>query len=137
MSITQKQQMAVIMGGMFAAFFMLLGYITDHTSVGGAFEIAGNLGKLEAVNFSFDIEERYTIWSGLTGGFFLALSYFGTAHSLGVAHHPETHRGVSQDNPVEPLTVGGEIRNWMGSAANAVSSAVSVGGVVVAAMKAW
>lgn len=80
-SITQKQQMAVIMAGMFAAFFVILGYIGDHTSFGGAMEIAGNLGKLEAVNFSTDAGERYTIWSGLAGGFFLALSYFGTDQS--------------------------------------------------------
>jgi Na+/proline symporter len=80
-SITQKQQMAVIMGGMFAAFFMIIGYISDHTTLGGALEIAGNLGKLEVVNLSFDITERYTIWSGITGGFFLALSYFGTDQS--------------------------------------------------------
>ncbi|MEO9871087.1 sodium:solute symporter family protein [Ekhidna sp.] len=80
-SITQKQQMAVIMAGMFAAFFMIIGYINDHTTFGGALEIAGNLGKLEAVNFSTDAGERYTIWSGLTGGFFLALSYFGTDQS--------------------------------------------------------
>ncbi|MEP0986596.1 sodium:solute symporter [Ekhidna sp.] len=80
-SITQKQQMAVIMAGMFAAFFMIIGYINDHTTFSGALEIAGNLGKLEAVNFSTDAGERYTIWSGLTGGFFLALSYFGTDQS--------------------------------------------------------
>lgn len=80
-SITQKQQMAVIMAGMFAAFFVTLGYIGDHTSFGGALEIAGNLGKLEAVNFSMDAGERYTIWSGLAGGFFLQLSYFGTDQS--------------------------------------------------------
>ena len=80
-SITQKQQMAVIMAGMFAAFFMIVGYIGDHTSFSGALEIAGNLGKLEAVNFSLDAGERYTIWSGLAGGFFLQLSYFGTDQS--------------------------------------------------------
>lgn len=80
-SITQKQQMAVIMAGMFAAFFVILGYIGDHTSFGGALEIAGSLGKLEAVNFSMDAGERYTIWSGLAGGFFLQLSYFGTDQS--------------------------------------------------------
>ncbi len=80
-SITQKQQMAVIMAGMFAAFFVIIGYINDHTSFSGALEIAGNLGKLEAVNFSLDAGERYTIWSGLAGGFFLQLSYFGTDQS--------------------------------------------------------
>lgn len=98
-SITQKQQMAVIMGGMFAAFFMIIGYISDHTTFGGALEIAGNLGKLEAVNLSFDITERYTIWSGLTGGFFLALSYFGTDQSqvqryLGGSNASESRMGL-------------------------------------------
>lgn len=98
-SITQKQQMGVIMAGMFAAFFMILGYIGDHTSFAGALKIAGNLGKLEAVNFSFDPGERYTIWSGLTGGFFLALSYFGTDQSqvqryLGGTNAAESRMGL-------------------------------------------
>lgn len=98
-SITQKQQMAVIMAGMFAAFFMIIGFIGDHTSFGGALEIAGNLGKLEAVNFSTDAGERYTIWSGLTGGFFLALSYFGTDQSqvqryLGGSSAAESRMGL-------------------------------------------
>lgn len=98
-SITQKQQMGVIMGGMFAAFFMIIGYIGDHTTFGGALEIAGNLGKLEAVNFSTDAGERYTIWSGLTGGFFLALSYFGTDQSqvqryLGGSSATESRMGL-------------------------------------------
>lgn len=98
-SITQKQQMAVIMGGMCVAFFMLVGYITDHTTFGGALEIAGNLGKLEVVNLEFDITERYTIWSGLTGGFFLMLSYFGTDQSqvqryLGGSNVSESRMGL-------------------------------------------
>lgn len=98
-SITQKQQMGVIMAGMFAAFFMIIGYINDHTTFGGALEIAGNLGKLEAVNMSFDFTERYTIWSGLTGGFFLALSYFGTDQSqvqryLGGSSASESRMGL-------------------------------------------
>ncbi|WP_425392546.1 sodium:solute symporter [Ekhidna sp.] len=98
-SITQKQQMFVIMAGMFAAFFMIINYINDFTSFGGALEIAGNLGKLEAVNFSTDAGERYTIWSGLTGGFFLALSYFGTDQSqvqryLGGSSAAESRMGL-------------------------------------------
>ncbi len=98
-SITQKQQMAVIMGGMFAAFFMIVGYISDHTTFGGALEIAGNLGKLEVVNLEFDLTERYTIWSGLTGGFFLSLSYFGTDQSqvqryLGGTNASESRMGL-------------------------------------------
>ncbi|MEQ9305129.1 MAG: sodium:solute symporter, partial [Marinoscillum sp.] len=98
-SITQKQQMAVIMVGMFAAFFVIINYINDYTTFGGALEIAGNLGKLEAVNFSTDAGERYTIWSGLTGGFFLALSYFGTDQSqvqryLGGSSAAESRMGL-------------------------------------------
>lgn len=80
-SITQKQQMAVIMGGMFIAFVIIISYITDFTSIQNAMTMAGSLGKLKAVNFSMDAGERYTIWSGLAGGFFLALSYFGTDQS--------------------------------------------------------
>ncbi|WP_420318057.1 sodium:solute symporter [Ekhidna sp.] len=98
-SITQKQQMFVIMAGMFAAFFVIINYINDFTSFGGALEIAGNLGKLEAVNFSTDAGERYTIWSGLIGGFFLALSYFGTDQSqvqryLGGSSAAESRMGL-------------------------------------------
>ncbi len=98
-SITQKQQMAVILAGMFAAFFMIVGYISDHTTFGGALEIAGNLGKLEVVNLEFDITERYTIWSGLAGGFFLALAYFGTDQSqvqryIGGANVSESRMGL-------------------------------------------
>lgn len=98
-SITQKQQMAVIMGGMFVTFFIMLAYISAHTSLGGAFQIAGVLGKMEAVNLDFDFSERYTIWSGLAGGFFLALSYFGTDQSqvqryLGGASATESRMGL-------------------------------------------
>lgn len=98
-SITQKQQMAVIMFGMFAAFFVIIRYIGDHATFGEALTIAGSLGKLEAVNLSFDAGERYTLWSGLTGGFFLALSYFGTDQSqvqryLGGASAAESRMGL-------------------------------------------
>lgn len=98
-SITQKQQMAVILVGMFAAFFVLISYIQDHTTFAGALEIAGNLGKLEVVNLEFDITERYTIWSGLAGGFFLALAYFGTDQSqvqryIGGANASESRMGL-------------------------------------------
>ncbi len=80
-SITQKQQMAVIMGGMFFAFFMLISYIGDHVSFTDAFSIAGALNKTQAVDFDINFEKRYTFWSGMTGGLFLALSYFGTDQS--------------------------------------------------------
>ncbi|MEX2336101.1 MAG: sodium:solute symporter [Fulvivirga sp.] len=80
-SITQKYQMAVIMGGMFIAFFMIIDHLPDYLSFSNAIHIAGKMGKLEAVDFSLDPEKRYTIWTGLTGGLFLALSYFGTDQS--------------------------------------------------------
>ncbi|MGD1841811.1 MAG: sodium:solute symporter [Thermonemataceae bacterium] len=82
-SLTQKQQMTVIMLGMFIAFFMLLNQITEKVSLQEAFDIAGYMNKLEVIDtsFSFDNEHRYTLWSGLLGGFFLFMSYFGTDQS--------------------------------------------------------
>ena len=72
-SLTQKWQMAVIFGGMITAFIILLSKLPDHAT-----SIAGAMGKLQAVNYAPDAQVRYTFWSGLLGGFFLSLSYFGT-----------------------------------------------------------
>jgi SSS family transporter len=80
-SITQKQQMAVIMLGMFFAFGMIIYYISEFISFGDAVGVASALDKTQAVDFDFNIEKRYTFWSGITGGLFLALSYFGTDQS--------------------------------------------------------
>jgi len=80
-SITQKWQMAVIMGGMFFAFYMVLDYLAPRFTFLEALQFAGVNGKMEIVNFDLNMESRYTIWSGLTGGMFLALSYFGTDQS--------------------------------------------------------
>ncbi len=80
-SITGKWQMAVILLGMAVAFGMIIYRLPPDLSLGNAFRIAGTMGKLNAVNFSFDLSQRYTFWSGLLGGFFLALSYFGTDQS--------------------------------------------------------
>ncbi|MBW8050356.1 MAG: sodium:solute symporter [Cytophagales bacterium] len=80
-SLTQKWQMAIIMIGMFVAFFMIIYKLPEYVSFGDAVRVAGIMGKLEVVNFSFDLNERYTFWSGITGGLFLALSYFGTDQS--------------------------------------------------------
>ena len=80
-SVTQKQQMAVIFFGMFIAFLLILNYLPLDVSMTDAFEIAGATGKMDILDFSFDFENRYTIWSGLIGGTFLALSYFGTDQS--------------------------------------------------------
>jgi Na+/proline symporter len=73
--------MAVIFGGMVTAFFVLLAKLPADLGFGGATHLAGALGKLEAVDFSLDPSKRYTLWSGLFGGLFLSLSYFGTDQS--------------------------------------------------------
>lgn len=80
-SVTQKQQMAVIMGGMLIAFLIILNYLPLDISMDKALDIAGANGKMEILDFSFDFENRYTFWSGIIGGSFLALSYFGTDQS--------------------------------------------------------
>ena len=80
-SHTQKWQMAVILAGMGVAFGMILHRLPPDFSFLQAVAVAGKMGKLQAVDFSFDFQKRYTFWSGLLGGFFLALSYFGTDQS--------------------------------------------------------
>lgn len=80
-NVTQKQQMFVIMSGMFITFFLILNYLPNDMTFTSALHIAGANDKMNIVDFSFDPEEKYTIWSGLTGGFFLALAYFGTDQS--------------------------------------------------------
>lgn len=72
-NLTQKWQMGVIFAGMMTAFGVLLARLPDDAT-----EIAGAMGKLQAVDFSLDPNKRYTFWSGLLGGLFLSLSYFGT-----------------------------------------------------------
>ncbi len=76
-SLTQKGQLAVIFVGMGAALGTLVYRLPADVSVVDAVRVAGKLGRLEAVSFSFDPRQRYTVWSGVFGGFFLALSYFG------------------------------------------------------------
>jgi len=80
-SVTQKQQMFVIMTGMFIAFFFILGYLPADITFTKALKIAGASDKLNILDFSFDPRSRYTFWSGITGGMFLALAYFGTDQS--------------------------------------------------------
>ncbi len=80
-NVTQKQQMFVIMTGMFITFFLILYMLPNDMSVSNALHIAGANDKMNILDFSFDPESRYTFWSGITGGFFLMLSYFGTDQS--------------------------------------------------------
>ncbi|MDA1210397.1 MAG: sodium:solute symporter [Bacteroidetes bacterium] len=80
-NITQKQQMGVIFGGMFLAFLMLLNFLPLEVGLDEALTIAGAQDKMNILDFSFDFDNRYTFWSGIIGGSFLALSYFGTDQS--------------------------------------------------------
>ena len=80
-NVTQKQQMFVIMSGMFITFFLILNYLPNDMTFTSALHIAGANDKMNIVNFSFNPQEKYTFWSGITGGFFLALAYFGTDQS--------------------------------------------------------
>jgi solute:Na+ symporter, SSS family len=80
-SITQRYQMIVILIGMAIAFAVAVYRLSPDLSFENTLSVAGSMGKLEAVNFSVDPHKRYTFWSGLIGGFFLALSYFGADQS--------------------------------------------------------
>ncbi len=81
LNITQKQQMFVIMCGMFITFYLLLHYLPNDMTFTNALQIAGANDKMNILDFSIDPETRYTFWSGITGGLFLMLSYFGTDQS--------------------------------------------------------
>ena len=80
-NVTQRQQMFVIMSGMFITFLLILYYLPNDMTFSSALHIAGANDKMNIVDFSFNPEEKYTFWSGITGGFFLALAYFGTDQS--------------------------------------------------------
>ncbi|AIM61945.1 sodium:solute symporter [Cellulophaga lytica] len=80
-SVTQKQQMFIIMLGMFVAFYFILDYLPDDITFSKALKVASASDKLNILDFSLDTQSRYTVWSGLTGGFFLFMSYFGTDQS--------------------------------------------------------
>jgi Na+/proline symporter len=80
-ALTHKWQMAVISVGMVTAMVVLLLRLPDGLGFTGAAHVAGALGKLQAVDFSLDPSRRYTVWTGVFGGLFLSLSYFGTDQS--------------------------------------------------------
>lgn len=75
------KQMVIIVAGMVAAVVVLLVGITRDASIGDAMALAGATGRLQALDFRFDLRETYTVWSGLIGGLFLSLSYFGCDQS--------------------------------------------------------
>lgn len=78
---TQKYQMIIIFFGLFAILFIIFKLLPEQINFQNAMEIASISGKLEVLDFSFDLENRYTVWSGIIGGTFLMLSYFGTDQS--------------------------------------------------------
>jgi len=78
---TQKTQMAIILGGMAIAAYLVVAMLPEQVGFSEAMHLAGKMGRLEAIDFTFDLNDRYTIWSGLIGGTFLMLSYFGTDQS--------------------------------------------------------
>ena len=81
LNITQKQQAFVIMAGMLLTFFIILFRLPAEVNFANVFDVAKVEGKLNLLNFSTDFNERYTVWNGLTAGFFLMLAYFGTDQS--------------------------------------------------------
>jgi solute:Na+ symporter, SSS family len=80
-TVTQKYQMAVIFCGMVTAFCLLVAKLPAGLTFTDTLTLAGGFQKLNAVNFSTNVHERYTFWSGLLGGIFLMLAYFGTDQS--------------------------------------------------------
>ncbi|QTN39385.1 sodium:solute symporter [Cryomorphaceae bacterium] len=80
-SLTQKWQMAIIMGGMFIAFGILLNSLPNGMGIREATDVAGFMGRMNVINTEINLNNRYTIWSGIFGGVFLFLSYFGTDQS--------------------------------------------------------
>ena len=80
-NVTQKHQMFVIMSGMIITFFLILHLLPNEMTFSNAMHIAGANEKMNIVDFSFNPEVRYTFWSGIAGGFFLSLAYFGTDQS--------------------------------------------------------
>tara|TARA_B100000925_G_scaffold40699_1_gene26534 strand:- start:832 stop:2490 length:1659 start_codon:yes stop_codon:yes gene_type:complete len=98
-NVTQKYQMFIIFSGMITAFIFIVQSLPDNIKFSNALQLAGINEKLNMLDFSFDLENRYTFWSGITGGLFLALSYFGTDQSqvqryLSAKSLKESQRGL-------------------------------------------
>ncbi len=80
-NVTQKQQMLIIIIGLISAFIVALFKMPESINFSEVLKLASYNEKLNILNFDIDIKSRYTFWSGITGGLFLALSYFGTDQS--------------------------------------------------------
>jgi Na+/proline symporter len=79
--VTHLQQMAVMILGIVTAFGLIVYYLSDHVTFRESLGVANALGKLDVIDLSWNPNDKYTLWSGLIGGFFLQLSYFGTDQS--------------------------------------------------------
>ncbi|MBP9924585.1 MAG: sodium:solute symporter [Cyclobacteriaceae bacterium] len=98
-SMTQKYQLTIIMTGMIIAGLTALYKLPNNITFTETFQLAGEMGKMNLINLSFDLSDRYNIWSGLIGGLFLFLSYFGADQSqvgryLGGKSITETRLGL-------------------------------------------
>lgn len=80
-SYTQLFQMSIIFAGLFLAAYMVIHILPDHVGFTDALHIAGKMDRLNAIDTKFDLNNKYNLWSGIIGGFFLQLSYFGTDQS--------------------------------------------------------
>ena len=78
---TQKYQMGIILFGLITVLYIIISLLPDNINFDNALKIASVNSKMEVLNFSFDLENRYTVWSGILGGTFLMMSYFGTDQS--------------------------------------------------------
>lgn len=114
-SVTHQQQMLVIFGGLFVAAAVIMSLLPDELSAADLVQLVGDHGKLNAVSFDFDWASRYNVWSGIIGGFFLQLSYFGTDQSqvgryLGGASVTESRLGLLMNGivkiPMQLLILG-------------------------------
>ncbi len=80
-SYTQMLQMSIIFGGLVIAFFVIIDLLPPDVSFVNALQIAGKMDRMNVIDTKFDLSNKYNIWSGIIGGFFLQLSYFGTDQS--------------------------------------------------------
>ncbi|MFT3883989.1 MAG: hypothetical protein QM724_00755 [Flavobacteriales bacterium] len=78
---TQRHQMTVILVGLVLTLALVVHFLSDRMTFGESLRIAGTMGRMDIITTNFDLNDRFTLWSGLFGGFFLQLSYFGTDQS--------------------------------------------------------
>lgn len=105
-SYTQMLQMSIIFCGLFAAGIMVVHLLPENIGFFKAISIAGKMGRTNAIDFKLDLNNQYTVWTGLIGGFFLQLSYFGTDQSqvgryLSGASVNESRRGLLMNGLVK------------------------------------